>query len=112
METSWPGSAGDEFVVQCRSITQANAERLAERLVQCLDEEFVVGDRRHRLGASAGVAVGGPRTRHRTLLSRADAALYRAKRGGGRQVNTGPTVSPSERAGRASSTIVPAEPPP
>jgi diguanylate cyclase (GGDEF)-like protein len=70
---------GDEFAVCCPDLTDlASAEQLAERVRASIERVHP------SLTASVGVALGsrGGAT-GRELLSRADAAMYRAKRSGG-----------------------------
>jgi diguanylate cyclase (GGDEF)-like protein len=75
---------GDEFVVLLENIgDEADVVKIAERLVERVSEEVVIGTRALRIGASVGVAfcrdgyVDADR-----LLREADAAAYRAKNAG------------------------------
>jgi len=77
---------GDEFVVVCRGADHDTAVHLAARLVDDLNQSFVVGEHHFDLGASAGLAMGRPGVTHLELLREADGALYEAKRRGGHQV--------------------------
>ncbi len=78
--------AGDEFVVVCPELQpdidpQAVAARLQKRLVTPIDME----GRTVSVGASFGVAEAGPDDSAEALLSRADQAMYAAKRRRGRR---------------------------
>jgi diguanylate cyclase (GGDEF)-like protein/PAS domain S-box-containing protein len=75
---------GDEFVAVCEDVDEAAAQSLAERLQEAIAEPFELGDRRHALRASVGVALGDDDPEG--LLARADAAVYRAKAAGGDRV--------------------------
>lgn len=75
---------GDEFVVLLASVNDAQeAERAADRIVQRIGELREVGSIAVAIGASAGVALFPAHgERLEELVSRADAAMYAAKRGG------------------------------
>jgi diguanylate cyclase (GGDEF)-like protein len=79
---------GDEFAVLCDSIEdQAQALRVAERLVRAFAKPFDVSGEPRFCSVSVGVVVSDPEGTRGPgeLLSDADAALYRAKeRGRGR----------------------------
>jgi diguanylate cyclase (GGDEF)-like protein/PAS domain S-box-containing protein len=72
---------GDEFAVMQADIEDpTDTNLLAERLLDNLNQPYVVGGNEIRSGASIGIAVYGPdATDAETLLARADVALYRAK---------------------------------
>ncbi|MEM9711615.1 MAG: diguanylate cyclase [Actinomycetota bacterium] len=77
---------GDEFVAALPGVAGEPALTIGRRLAATLGEPFRLGDDHLELGGSLGVA-----TRRRgegvgDLLRRADAAMYRAKRHGGRRV--------------------------
>lgn len=76
---------GDEFVVLQPVVhTRADVEALSARFTTALDEPLVVGGIAYRMSASVGVAIYPDDGRDvRTLLARADAALYRVKERGG-----------------------------
>lgn len=76
---------GDEFVlVQCET---ADAEAMAQRIVQSIRAPYDVDGQTIELGASVGVAVAPDDGRTaEALLSRSDKALYRAKEIRGRYV--------------------------
>ena len=76
---------GDEFVVLLEDATGGGvAVRLAERLLECLAPPFSLAGERVFVSASIGVALHAPFSSDRSdvLLSRADAAMYEAKRRG------------------------------
>ncbi len=76
---------GDEFTVLCEGVApEVNAIRVAERIVESLALPFTVHGRNVFLTASIGIASsGGPDDSPELLLRDADAAMHRAKRGGG-----------------------------
>lgn len=77
---------GDEFAVLTATGGAAEAEKVAERLVQALDQPFVVGGREMSVHASVGIAVGRPGvTSAEELLRNADVAMYDAKQEGKRR---------------------------
>jgi diguanylate cyclase (GGDEF)-like protein len=75
---------GDEFVVLQADCGQpGQAQLLARRMVRALAMPFDIAGHDIRIGASVGVAIAPKDGRDpRTLIERADAALYRAKMGG------------------------------
>jgi diguanylate cyclase (GGDEF)-like protein/PAS domain S-box-containing protein len=75
---------GDEFAVLCTGVDDhEQAIVLARRLLESLAAPFEVRQRTFHIGASIGIAVGGPGGRPETFLRDADAAMYRAKSDGG-----------------------------
>ncbi len=79
--------SGDEFVILCEDLDAATeAEDIAKRLVDAMDEPFPLSFGDVRIGLSVGVAQcrEGSALPMR-LLERADQAMYTAKRGGGRR---------------------------
>ncbi len=72
---------GDEFVVLCPAVDAETAQSVAERLIAAIRLPIVVGERRLLVTGSCGVVVDEDGA-ERSLLERADAAMYRAKRGG------------------------------
>jgi predicted signal transduction protein with EAL and GGDEF domain len=76
---------GDEFTVLCEDVTgEDEAAGIAERIVRGLEEPFPLGDRRVDVTASIGIAIGqSTADAPEALLRNADAAMYRAKSGGG-----------------------------
>ena len=74
---------GDEFAVLVRGGGYRAAEALAERILVTVSAPVVHGDQLLATTASVGIAVSaGGTTDAETLLARADAAMYRAKRAG------------------------------
>jgi diguanylate cyclase (GGDEF)-like protein/PAS domain S-box-containing protein len=75
---------GDEFAALLPAVADAaGAVEVAERLRESLARPFLLEGRPFPLGASVGIAVGGPGyTRAEELLRDADVALYRAKAAG------------------------------
>lgn len=94
---------GDEFVVVQTGIRHGDEARLlARRIVKMVGAPYRIGDQDIQIGVSVGVALA-PRdgTTLETLIARADAALYdakRAHRGGGLafwgEAGPGPGSSP------------------
>ena len=69
---------GDEFAVLLGD--SANAERVAERILDALRSPMTIADRDIVVSASVGIAVGGPEITHAsTILANADIAMYSAK---------------------------------
>jgi diguanylate cyclase (GGDEF)-like protein/PAS domain S-box-containing protein len=70
---------GDEFTLIVTGGLQS-ATAVAQRLLDALEEDFVIDDRRIRIGATIGAAIY-PRDgdNAKTLMINADIALYRAK---------------------------------
>ncbi len=75
---------GDEFTVLCEGAAQVDAIGVAQRIVDALAVPFTVQGRDVFLSASIGIAAsGGPQDSAELLVRDADAAMYRAKGGGG-----------------------------
>lgn len=76
---------GDEFLILLGDTEQplAAAERVAEECIAALGEPFIIDDLLIRIGVSIGIAVctncQAESTTAQTLVSQADAAMYRAK---------------------------------
>ncbi len=79
---------GDEFVVIQFSVhVPSEAMALGRKVVDAIRRPIVVEDHSVQIGASVGVALGRtPLVDVSTLLTRADAALYRSKAAGGNVV--------------------------
>ena len=77
--------SGDEFVVLCEDLDLATeADEIAARLVEAMDEPFTLSCGTVRVGVSVGVAESLPgHAPSEQLLERADRAMYEAKRRGG-----------------------------
>ena len=75
---------GDEFVVLLEDVDEDRVGRVANRILDAMNEPFRVRNRQVFIGASIGIAVGGDQADD--LLRNADLALYRAKaKGKGQQ---------------------------
>ncbi|MGH8869641.1 MAG: putative bifunctional diguanylate cyclase/phosphodiesterase [Actinomycetes bacterium] len=76
---------GDEFAVLLSTADLAEAQRVAERLLDALAESFDVAGIALEVGGSVGIAVLGPDDEGdldiNALLRRADVAMYSAKNG-------------------------------
>ncbi len=79
---------GDEFGVLLERITGLESVvNAAENVIAALSEPFIVGDRELRLGASVGVSLYPENaTEASALVSRADSAMYAAKKSGGNRL--------------------------
>lgn len=86
---------GDEFVVICEGLTTTGqAEEVADRMLAAAREPFIVAGRAICAGISIGLAFGARGNSDADdLLSRADAAMYVVKRGGGGQRETAPALA-------------------
>lgn len=73
---------GDEFVVVVRDATPDRVAHLAWAISHCVGPTVDVGHRTVPLTVSLGVAIAHRGQVATELLDRADAAMYRAKRGG------------------------------
>jgi diguanylate cyclase (GGDEF)-like protein len=79
--------AGDEFTLYFPDLaSEAEAERLARRVVLAIGEPFEMGGHSIDIGASVGLALGPQHgTSVEELMRAADIAMYRAKGRGGHQ---------------------------
>jgi diguanylate cyclase (GGDEF)-like protein len=68
---------GDEFVVLLEDVDEHRVARVANRILEAMNEPFMIQNREVFIGASIGIAVGGDEADD--LLRNADLALYRAK---------------------------------
>jgi diguanylate cyclase (GGDEF)-like protein/PAS domain S-box-containing protein len=74
---------GDEFAVLCENLTTpADAERIAGRIVDALRRPIPVASGVSQISASVGVAIATPGESAGSVVSRADQAMYEAKRAG------------------------------
>ena len=71
---------GDEFVAICEEVDEAAAMMVGVRILQAVQEPFLIDGAEHALSASVGIALG--RGDAEELLVDADAAAYRAKANG------------------------------
>ncbi len=78
---------GDEFVIVCVDAGPAEAAAVASRALAAITEPIVLRDVEIRVHASAGVVAAERGATASELLDAADAAMYRAKRGGGGRVS-------------------------
>lgn len=78
---------GDEFIIILPRTTLEQANEYAERLLQAIRQyDFGISCNDVQLGASLGVAVTGLQLEMGDLISRADKAMYQAKKSGRNQV--------------------------
>lgn len=76
---------GDEFVLLLEDLgNAADAVALAQRIISLFDNPFEINGRALQLGASIGIALCPDHAQSEKLLVHADAAMYAAKRLGGR----------------------------
>jgi diguanylate cyclase (GGDEF)-like protein/PAS domain S-box-containing protein len=76
---------GDEFALVCPNVSAPTLESIAARIITALSAPIAVAEHVVEIGASVGCALsdGGSLTRTADeVVADADAALYRAKRGG------------------------------
>ncbi|HEY8973342.1 MAG TPA: EAL domain-containing protein [Burkholderiaceae bacterium] len=74
-------SGGDEFVVVLPATDAAQARRTAERILESLNQPFIIAATEHRTGASIGIAMYPAHALDREdLLRCADIAMYESKR--------------------------------
>ncbi len=78
---------GDEFTCILSEVGSVrSAEVVAGKILRALDDVFVLADREVHIGGSLGISVYPDHGKDEdTLISRADAAMYEAKRGGKKQ---------------------------
>ncbi len=70
---------GDEFVVLCSDVTMANMEALADRVASATAQRFAVGTDEVSMHVSVGITVSDGSSTSQSMLSEADAAMFRAK---------------------------------
>jgi len=79
---------GDEFVVLVEVADEAEAEAVAQRILDALSRPLTIGALTLQVGVSIGAAIAGPTAEHdvvevaTSLVRQADAAMYRAKEAG------------------------------
>ena len=73
---------GDEFAIVLEDTDRDGAVKVAEKLLELLEEPFSVNDTRLLARASIGVASAAPTTDASELLRQADIAMYASKRQG------------------------------
>ena len=87
---------GDEFVVVLRpNVSEQDARRIAERIIEAVSRPFPIGDNLICIGASIGLATSTTHTTTDELLLRADQAAYAAKHAGRGRVVVAPNDWPS-----------------
>ena len=75
---------GDEFLVLiAEASSQDGVAHRAQKIVDALSQPFDLDDRQVGIGCSIGIAFYPDNGQHAKLVSRADAAMYAAKRAGG-----------------------------
>ena len=72
---------GDEFVVLCPEVNNAGAaEKVANRVIEVIEQPFTIGNDTMRISASVGVALAEHRgVKPEDVLRDADVAMYQAK---------------------------------
>ncbi len=75
--------AGDEFVLVIATAAEPALQERAGHIAEVLTEPVMFGDIPLAVGASLGVTAARPGDTPERLLTRADQAMYRVKRGGG-----------------------------
>ncbi|WP_222612476.1 bifunctional diguanylate cyclase/phosphodiesterase [Undibacterium flavidum] len=74
---------GDEFILLLSGVDEIGAERVAEKLLQTVNQSYLVGQYDLNVSASIGIAVYPEDGEDlETLLRNADTAMYRAKQDG------------------------------
>jgi diguanylate cyclase (GGDEF)-like protein len=91
---------GDEFAILVDDDPDlANAERVAARIAEILQQPFTIGDVQTHVSASIGIAAGTPADSAEDLLRQADVAMYSAKAAGkGRWVVYKPSMLKTVRS--------------
>ncbi|NAZ84673.1 diguanylate cyclase domain-containing protein [Kineococcus indalonis] len=74
---------GDEFAVLVPDTVPGSVEDVCDRVVAALEDPFVLVAGPASVAASVGATTSGPGDDADAMLSRADAAMYEAKRSGG-----------------------------
>ncbi len=76
--------SGDEFtVILFDAVTQEKACMVAKKLISAINEAFIIDDQNLYLGASIGISLAPNQGNEASsLLTKADTAMYRAKRTG------------------------------
>lgn len=78
---------GDEFVVLLDGVLGADVNAIAGRMIESIAEPIIAGGVPIGITASCGFVVAEPGSPRAGLLEAADAAMYRAKRGGRNRVS-------------------------
>lgn len=96
---------GDEFAMWLEDTDEEGAAAKAESvLAECQSLKQFSGDAEHPLSVSIGVVVTDPRAEEPLdmLVTRADEAMYQAKRGGKGRFAVAPVLAPEQASGQAS----------
>lgn len=98
---------GDEFVVLLPNLSRRSTARdIGNHLVDQLGQPYALASATHRLGASIGLAFFPDHGDDaESILDCADAAMYRAKRQGGRALATAVAPMPARRESAASPVL-------
>lgn len=71
---------GDEFVIAAKCLNREAASSIAQRLIDSLQEPFVIHKMEVRIGASIGISLAGfGSVSVDQLFDNADRAMYQAK---------------------------------
>jgi diguanylate cyclase (GGDEF)-like protein/PAS domain S-box-containing protein len=70
---------GDEFVILCTDVTLDTMEALADRVGRSMAQRFAVGVDEVSMHVSIGITVSASASTGQSMLSEADAAMFRAK---------------------------------
>ncbi|MDM5328559.1 GGDEF domain-containing protein [Neobacillus sp. CF12] len=75
---------GDEFVILLPNLTEEkNVSEIAERIQQCLREEWLIANEKIQITTSIGISFYNEYDlEEKTLFKNADLALYQAKKKG------------------------------
>lgn len=73
---------GDEFVVLLPAVSREDAEELAARILFALEQPFEMGRGQVRVGSSIGITLTRSPLAMDEFVSRADEAMYQAKKAG------------------------------
>jgi len=77
---------GDQFAVLCEELpSELAAIRIANQLISCFEQPFELRGEQRVLSASIGIALSAGESTATELLRDADAAMYHAKKAGGRR---------------------------
>ncbi len=78
---------GDEFIIMIKNIKDsASVQKIADKIIKCINIPFKLNDEDYNIGASVGIAVF-PADAHSAdeLIEKADSAMYKAKEKGRNQ---------------------------
>jgi diguanylate cyclase (GGDEF)-like protein len=86
---------GDEFVVLCEHVARKSALAAARRVSEALAQPYSLSTGEVTISAAIGVAIALSQEDSGSLLKRADAAMYDAKRDGPGQTALAPPSTPN-----------------